>query len=423
MKKYMICFFVAIALISNGCRGKHNHNEDDGHNHATEEAHEHFEGDGHDHSAHHHDEGDGHDHSAHHHDEGEVHAHEADGEHTDEIHFSAEQAEAVGLEVIEIEPAPFSRVVKTSGRIQATQGDEATLAATSDGIVSFVNPSISDGIAVRAGEAVVTVSARNLQNGDRSAIAVINYETEQKAYQRAEELSKAGIISAKDFEEVRRRYETAKTAYEAQAANITARGVTVTSPISGFIKNRLVNQGEYVTVGQPIATITQNRRLQLRAEAPEKYYRTLKDVRTANFRTAYDETLYKTSDMRGRLLSLGKSSGNESFYVPITFEFDNTGDILPGSFAEVYLLTAPIEAAIAVPVAAITEEQGLYFVYIQLDEEGYRKQEVRLGPDDGERVQILSGLKSGDRVVVKGVYQVKLAAISSIIPEGHTHSH
>jgi multidrug efflux pump subunit AcrA (membrane-fusion protein) len=56
-----------------------------------------------------------------------------------------------------------------------------------------------------------------------------------------------------------------------------------------------------------------------------------------------------------------------------------------------------------------------------LDEEGYKKQEVMLGQNNGERVQILSGLKNGDKVVTKGVYQVKLAATSSVMPEGHAH--
>jgi len=87
------------------------------------------------------------------------------------------------------------------------------------------------------------------------------------------------------------------------------------------------------------------------------------------------------------------------------------------------LLSNPLENVISVPVSALTEEQGLNFVYLQLDEEGYKKQEVTLGQSNGDKVQVLSGLKAGDKVVTKGVYQVKLAAVSSIMPEGHSHSH
>ena len=54
--------------------------------------------------------------------------------------------------------------------------------------------------------------------------------------------------------------------------------------------------------------------------------------------------------------------------------------------------------------------------------EGYKKQEVTLGASNGKKVQILTGLKAGDRVVTKGAYQVKLASASNAIP-AHSHEH
>jgi len=401
MKKYTICFFVAIALVVGSCHSDHKH--------ATEDAHEHTAGDGHDHDAH------DHDHEGHNHADGDDH----DGE----IHFSEQQAEAAGLEVQVIEPVAFSRVIKTGGEIQAAQGDEVTLVATSDGVVSFVNRSIADGMAVRAGEAVVSVSARTLQDGDRNAVARINYETERKAFERAEELVRDEIISAKEFEQIRRRYETARTAYDALSAHTTAEGVTVTAPVGGYIRNRMVGEGEYVSVGQPVATISQNSRLQLKADVPEKYYGLLRTVHTAHFRTASGDTLYKIREMNGRFLSFGKATEHTAGYISITFGFDNTDDVLPGAFAEVYLLTTAVADAIAIPLSAVTEEQGLYFVYLRVHDDAYRKQEVAIGADDGERVHIVAGLKSGDEVVTRGVYQVRLAANTGAIPEGHSHSH
>ena len=76
----------------------------------------------------------------------------------------------------------------------------------------------------------------------------------------------------------------------------------------------------------------------------------------------------------------------------------------------------------SLPHSALTEEQGSFFVYLQLDEEGYKKQLVTLGADNGESVQILSGVKAGDRVVTEGAYQVKLASATNAIP-AHSHEH
>jgi RND family efflux transporter MFP subunit len=334
-----------------------------------------------------------------------------------------EHPEIIGLQTEILTAGTFTQVIRTSGEIRTPQGDEVTIVSTINGIVTFSNPSISDGVAIKSGETAVTISAKNLPEGDPNAKLKIEYELAAKEYNRAEELVKDKIISAKEFEQAKSRYLTAKTAYEAQSSQMTDNGsVKITSPISGFVKNRYVNQGEYVVVGQPIIKITQNKRLQLRAEVSEKHFKDLKYIACANFKPAYEDTLYKLSDLNGRLLSFGKTSGQQSFYIPVIFEFDNVGDIIAGSFIDVYLLSAVRENALTVPVSAITEEQGVYFVYLQSDEGEFEKKEVALGPDDGERALVLSGLNVGDRIVSKEAYRVKLAT-STAMPEGHNHSH
>jgi RND family efflux transporter MFP subunit len=407
MKHYIIVLCTAMCIALTGCRSGNKNSEcssHDGHNH------EHADNHNHNHS--HDDDDHGHNH--------EGNEKEAQG-HLDEIIFTKLQAEAVGLQTETVIPAAFSQVIKTSGQIQAAQGDEVTVVATSNGIVSFATQSITEGAAVRAGETLVYISAKKLLEGDPAAKAKIDYETALKDFQRAESLIKDKIISVKEYDQTRLRYETAKNIYEAQAADVTASGVRVAVPMTGYVKSRLVSEGEYVSVGQPIAVISQNKKLQLRAEVSEIYFKSLKGIKSANFRPAYGDSVYKLDSLNGRLISVGKASGGQSFFIPVTFEFDNVGDIIPGAFAEVYLLSTPQSNVISVPASAITEEQSLHFVYLQLDDEGYKKQEVRLGQSDGTRVQILTGLNKGDKVVTRGVYQVKLAAISSVMPEGHTH--
>ena len=367
-----------------------------------------------------HQKGDGHNHE-----EGDGHNHKEEKnsgeEHSDEIVFTRQQADAIGLEVYNVEPSIFSQVIKTSGQIQSAQGDEATIVATTNGIVSFPARSIIEGAPVGTGTTIVTISARNLYEGDPVAKAKITYETALKEFKRAEGLVKDKIISEKEFEQSRLKYENARTAYEAQATNVTASGVKVTTPISGYIKNRLVNQGEFVSVGQPIATISKNRRLQLRADVSENYFNELGKIRNANFVVSYNNKAYRLADLNGRLLSFGKAADETSFYIPVTFEFDNIGDFIPGSYVEVYLLATPQNNVISIPVSALTEEQGIYFVYLQIGEEEFLKREIAIGESDGKNVRVLSGLSTGDKVVIKGAYQVKLASNSSVLPEGHSH--
>ena len=120
-------------------------------------------------------------------------------------------------------------------------------------------------------------------------------------------------------------------------------------------------------------------------------------------------------------MSVGKASDGASAYIPVTFEFDNIVGIVSGSFVEVFLISSPKPNTLTVPVTALIEEQGNYSVFVQIDEDGYRKQEVKLGASDGKNIQILAGLEPGDNVVSRGAYRVKMASFSGAIPHGHQH--
>lgn len=357
----------------------------------------------------------GHDHEA------EVEAKEAHAAHADEIVLTPEKAQAAGVQVEEVQPAAFRSVIPTSGQVLAAQGDEATVVAAVSGVVNFTR-SLIEGTQVSAGMALLTVSSQHIQEGDPVKRARIAYETAKSEYERAAKLVDKQIVSQKDFNQLKENYENARIAYEALSPSKDGKGVAVKSPIGGYVKSCLVKEGDYVTVGQPLLTVTQTRRLQLKAEVSERYYAGLKSIVSANFTTTYDDKVYRLDDLKGRLLSYGKSSGDASYYIPVTFEFDNRGDVIPGSFVEVYLLSEERQGVIGLPVSAITEEQGLNFVYLQVDAECYKKQEVKLGMNDGCRVEVLSGLKGGEKVVTVGAMHVKLAAAGNTIP-GHTHNH
>ena len=375
---------------------------------------------------------DEHDHEAHEHEAGHVHDHEHEHEHTadehtgethaGEIAFKKAQAEAVGLQTRKVTPGAFTNVIKASGRVLAAQGEESTIVATVPGVVVFGKLPFIEGTAVRKGQPILNLASSNLSEGNVAIRTQSAYEKAKKEYERMQSLIGDKIVSAKDFEQARLNYENAKTAWEAVKGKQTSDGVSVVAPQNGYLKNLLVKEGDYVSVGQPLATVTQNNRLMLRAEVSEKYYQSLPVIRSANFRTPYDDQTYQLSELHGHLLSYGKSSDTNAFYIPVTFEFDNKGAIIPGSFVEIYLLTAPMENVISVPTSALIEEQGIYSVFVKEHEEAYRKVPVTLGADNGKEVQILSGLKAGDEVVIEGAYQIKLASASNAIP-AHTHNH
>ena len=423
MKNILFLLLIS-AYVLFGCKnqttgGQHSHT------HESETTHDHsHEGHDHDHEGHDHNhEGHDHNHEGHDHNQ-EGHSQEETGaKHSDEITFTKAQAAKTDFEVKEILPATFNRVIKTTGQIMPAPGDESVIVATSNGVVTYSNSKTAEGMQVRKGEHLFNITSRNLAEGDHYSKVKAAYEKARAEYLRAETLIKDRIISQREFESIQLGYENAKIAYEAVSVNRTSNGVGVSSPINGYLKNILVKEGEYITVGQPLATVSQNKRLVLRAEVSEKHYSALKSIRSANFKTPYDNKTYDISDLNGMLFSIGKASANNTFYLPVSFEFDNKGEVIPGSFVEAYLISSPVENALVLPVSALTNELGTFYVYVQVDEEGYRKQEVSIGGNNGKEVQILKGLQPGDKVVTRGAYQVKMASASGSIPHGHSHEH
>ena len=407
MKRLIFIGLIALFAFSS-CKNKDSHDHE-GHNHSTEEQHSSETGEIHTAD-------DGHNHAA----ETDPSANNQESQ-SDEIVMTPEQAKAAGVVVTTIQPSAFRQVIPTSGQVLVAQGDESVAVATVAGIVNF-NGQMTQGKSVSKGSSLLTISSGNLADGDPVLRAKITYETAKQEYDRMAALVESQIVSQSEFAQAKQNYESARISYEALANENTPKGQAIPAPISGYIKNILVNEGDYVTVGQPLMSVTQNRKLFLRADVAEKYYSVLNTIRSANFQTPYDKKVYELDAMQGKLLSTGKAAETNSFFVPVTFEFNNLGDIVPGSYVEIFLLGNPMENVIALPRTAITEQQGLYFVYIQIDEEGYRRQEVTLGADDGVNVQILSGVKAGDPVVTQGAYQIRLASVSAALPS-HNHEH
>ena len=359
------------------------------------------------------------------HDESKEEKHGDEHDHAGEIVMTKHQLEEAHVMTSVVTPSAFVNVIKVGGQIVSSQNDEQTIAATSDGIVQFAARQLTEGATVVAGQQLATLSSRNLQSGDPVAKAKAAYLAAQSQLDRAKELVADKIISQKAYEQAKLDYEQALAAWRGMESTASKGGVVISSPRAGYVKNILVRQGDYVTIGTPLLTLTSNRRLQLRADVPQQYIRQLSSVSGANFRIPGDDTLYRLSALNGRVESYARSLADGSAFAPVIMSMDNVGNILPGSYADVYLLLNDRQECISLPSAAITEEQGLYFVYVaEPDEPGvFVKREVTIGRDNGERIEITSGIKSGETVVTHGAMQVKLASMSGSVPEGHSHSH
>jgi RND family efflux transporter MFP subunit len=341
------------------------------------------------------------------------------------ITYLKEQAWKVEFANTPVKPQDFSSVIKTNGQILSAPGDEMIITAKADGIVLFSGLSTVAGVTVNSGTSLFTISAGDIAENNVEAVyreAKTNFEKAKADFERASDLVKDKIISQKDFLESKRQFINAQIQYNSLAKNYSATGQNIPAPMSGYIKSILVNEGQYVATGTPLAIISKNRKLMLQANVSQKYFDQLPFIKSANFKLSGSQEIFSSEHLNGKLISYGKSTSSNYPFLPVIFEIDNSENLVPGSIAEVYLRSGIIHGVMVIPASSLLEEQGIYFVYVQVEGEAFQKREVKIGATDGLNVQVLSGVKEGERVVSKGAYQIKLSSASGTMP-AHGHEH
>jgi membrane fusion protein, heavy metal efflux system len=103
--------------------------------------------------------------------------------------------------------------------------------------------------------------------------------------------------------------------FQAVSKNYTSSGQKVSANSTGFLKNILVSEGQYVEPGMPLALVSKNKKVMLQANISQKYFQKLPSINAANFKIVSEETVFDTEEMNGRVLSYGKALQK----MPLTF--------------------------------------------------------------------------------------------------------
>lgn len=410
MKKSIFLISIVAVIYLFGCNhaAKQNHDHTDAdHIHEQTETTHTYEGEEATHS---------------HDDEDAKHTHEGEGtsnndEAKDHRHDEAE------IQTLTLKKQEFRDILKTTGVIIPARNNVQSYQAQSSGFIHFVN-NLVQGSAVKKGDVLFEIRGGILtdENYDLKFREIkLEFEKNNKNYERASELIKDRIISEKEFLEIKTNFKNAESRYHVYLENRNQNGQKVLSKTTGYIHQIYVSEGEYINAGEKLATVFTRNKLILQADVPQNHFNKLSTFTSASFTTSYSNKVYRSEALNGKLLAYGRSTDESSFFTPVSFEIDYHADLFPGSFVEINLMGKPFSGAIVVPKTALMEEQGKIYVFLHHEDGDYEKRYVELGADDGEFVHIPAGLEENQMIVVAGAYQVKLAAISTDLPDTHSH--
>lgn len=351
------------------------------------------------------------------------HSHEEEQEdehhHESGIHIEPATAAEFGINVESIETGTFRDAIKTSGIIESSTSDIYTVSAKKSGIVSL-SAGLTPGSMLASGQNIGNIRAEGIQGGDVNKAALANLETAAAEYERLKALYEDKLVTASVFREAERAYKEAQAL--AGSGSISGQAALI-SPVAGTLQSLTVSNGQFVEAGEPVAVIVKNSSRTLTADLPVRLIRHLPELESANFIPAGSSQVWKLSDLEGKKISGSYPAETGDGYIPVKFSFSGNPLSTPSGVAEVYLLCGQRENVLSVPRDALVEIQGNKYVYVAEDDHEYEKRLVTTGATDGERIEILSGLEAGERVVTQGATVVRMAEISAIAPPAHTHNH
>jgi len=182
-------------------------------------------------------------------------------------------------------------------------------------------------------------------------------------------------------------------------AKLNLHDAYVRAPFSGILQTRTVQTGQYVQVGTVMATLVRRDPLLLRFRIPERDASRLRPGMPANFKMRDD-----AREFSSKIVHVADAADEVSRMVPITAEIKDSRDpvLRPGAFTEITIPVSTSRSSPVIPQIAIRPSERGFIAFV-VENEAAVERLVTLGmrTADGQ-AEVLSGLKEGDLLVVRG---------------------
>lgn len=264
------------------------------------------------------------------------------------------------------------------------------------------------GSEVKAGQILATLSSPDYGQAQADASkAQADQQLAKHALERQRELHAAGIVADKDFQQTEA--EATRARAEADRASRRLAGLggagdgtyTLRSPLAGIVVERNLNPGlEFrpEQSGDPLFVVTDPTSLWLRLDASEADLAALK----AGERISLQVKQYPNERFAGVIRHVGDFVDPATRTIRVRGDVPNADRRLKGGMFVTALIELPPTQALLVPVAAVFLIGEQRYVFVEEATGRYILRAVQAGPERDGRIEILSGVKEGEKVVSEG---------------------
>ncbi len=310
------------------------------------------------------------------------------------------------------------------GEVRAAGGRLAEVAAPIDGFVdaSGVRPSPAPGTRVRQGDVLAAITPALGDAGGAYAEARRALRDARAEHERAARLYDVGAVPRRRVEEAESKLQAVQEALAGlggDTGDLVGGKLAIRAPIAGVVTERSIVPGSRVAAGEHLFTIIDASVVWLEVRVPMAFAPQVQRTSGATFVLEGGTREYRTR----RVISVGAVIDPASRTVPVLYEVGN-GDALikVGAIARAAVHTGERVSGVVIPTSAVLDEDGRPIAYVQVEGERFEKRLLTVGGSEGGRTVVLSGIAEGERVVTGAAYQVRLASLSTAVPDqGHEH--
>ncbi len=360
---------------------------------------------------------------------------EQDGE---AISFLKEQQWTLEFGTVSVAQRAIRRSIEVPATIEPRPGGDALLIAPVPGRIEPSGGVPVPGSRVRAGTILARIFPRSDDLHDAAGLRAALVEAEQahalavQERDRAERLVEARALPRRRLEEARgmlaasearlaaarERWSRFESLSESARPSPQAATFALRAPFDGVISEVRFAPGVSVEASEPVLRIVDPDRVHVVGAVPEAFAAELDAVSGAELDLEGEEPL----DL-GRPLAVSPVLEPAARTAETRFALDNRESRLRiGQATRLRLLVGDGELGAAVPESAVVDDGGRPVVFVQTGGESFERRPVRLGSAAGGWIQAVEGVEPGERVVHRGAYLVRLAAMSTRIP-AHGHAH
>ncbi|HEY5810873.1 MAG TPA: efflux RND transporter periplasmic adaptor subunit [Povalibacter sp.] len=314
--------------------------------------------------------------------------------------------ELAAVDVVTAQPRVLSRSLPLSGSLSPVI--QATVKSKVSGDVETFG--VREGQDVREGDVIARVDTRNLQaQYDRELAAVDKAQADLDLAKLNRDKNRS-LLEQKYISQ--NTYETTESAYAASVANfklaeaqarvikISLDDAIIRAPFAGTIARRLVQPGEKVSSDSSIVSLVDLRQLLLEASVPATEIPSVKVGQSVRFKVGG----FGQREFTGEVQRINPVTNEGSRAIMIYIAVANADRALKGGmFAQGQLVLSSTQPVLSVPQAAVHSEAGVPFVYTLADGKIGRVQLAVGEQTDGSFVEVRSGLKDGERVIVADI--------------------